>query len=205
MAALDEGLQALFSFLGPAGALAALFLLFVIDAAIFPALPELAIVVTYLYGAPEFEPLPRALLLLSMALAGELAGNTLLYLWVRRLLVDRGRLPGWVERGMARWTQFLLVPDERIILVNRIAPVVPFVGAFMAVLRWSYRKSAAYILIGAATKYALLLLLVGSLGVAFRRDVATTITVGAVLILVIVSLTSATLVRRRASPPAKGG
>ena len=102
MAALDEGLQALFSFLGPAGALAALFLLFVIDAAIFPALPELAIVVTYLYGAPEFEPLPRALLLLSMALAGELAGNTLLYLWVRRLLVDRGRLPRWVERGMAR-------------------------------------------------------------------------------------------------------
>ena len=106
---------------------------------------------------------------------------------------------------MARWTQFLLLPDERIILVNRIAPVVPFVGAFMAVLRWSYRKSAAYILIGAATKYTLLLLLVGSLGIAFRRDVATTVTVGAVLILVSVSLASAYLVRRRATPPAKGG
>jgi membrane protein YqaA with SNARE-associated domain len=67
MATLDEWLQDLFSFLGPAGALVALFLLFFIDATIFPALPELAIVVVYLYGAPEYEPIARALLLLGMA------------------------------------------------------------------------------------------------------------------------------------------
>src|SRR5207249_9507820 len=38
---------------------------------------------------------------------------------------------------------FLGVPDERAILLNRIAPVVPFVGAFIATLRWNYRRSMA--------------------------------------------------------------
>jgi membrane protein YqaA with SNARE-associated domain len=201
MASLEEWLEGLFAFLGPAGSLLALALLFAIDAAIFPTLPEIAIVVTYLYGAPEWGPLPRAFLLLGMALAGEVAGNTLTYLWVRKLLVDRGRMPRIIERAMARWTQFLLVPDERIILVNRVAPVVPFVGAFIAVLRWSYLKSLAYILIGAAAKYSFLLVVVGALRVAYSRETATLLTLSAVLVLLAVSLVASYFYRRRAPVP----
>jgi membrane protein DedA with SNARE-associated domain len=203
MASLDQWLQGLFAFLGPSGAFLGLFFLFVIDAAIFPALPEIAIVVIYLYGVPEFDPFLRAIFLLAVALGGELAGNTLLYAWVRRLLVDRGRLPRWIERGMARWTKFLVFPDERIILLNRVAPVVPFVGAFIAVLRWNYPKSLAYILIGAVTKYSLLLILVGSLRVAYSRQMATLLTLSAVLILVLASMVSAYLLRRRRARDAK--
>jgi membrane-bound ClpP family serine protease len=104
---------------------------------------------------------------------------------------------------MDRWTKFLVLPDERIILLNRIAPVVPFVGAFIAVLRWSYPKSMAYILIGAVGKYSLLLILVGTLRLAYNREVATLITISAVLLLVAISLTSAYVFRRRAVPPQK--
>ncbi|HKW43084.1 MAG TPA: hypothetical protein VJP06_02755 [Thermoplasmata archaeon] len=198
MASLGDWLQGLFAFLGPAGVLVALFLLFVIDAAIVPALPELAVAVTFLYGLPDYDPWLRALLLLGMAVGGEFTGNTLLYLWVRKLIVDRGLLPRPIQRAMTGWMQFLIVPDERIILLNRVAPVVPFVGAFIAVLKWSYRKSIAYVVIGAAAKYSLLLVLVGGLRLAYNRDVATTITVSAILILVAVSLAGAYLYRRRA-------
>lgn len=204
MASVADWLSGLFAFLGPAGTLVGLFFLFVIDAAIIPTLPELAVVLSYLYRAPGTDPLPWALLLLTMAVAGEVVGNTLMFLWVRKLVVDRGHLPKIVARGMRFWTGLMIVPDERIILVNRIAPVVPFVGAFIAVVGWSYRKSIVYIVIGALAKYGFLLVLVGYLGLVYDPNTAKLITVVAVLLLVGVSVGVAILYRRRAVAPPSG-
>ncbi len=205
MASVASWLSGLFAFLGPAGTLLALFLVFVIDAAIIPALPELAVVLSFLLGDPGVGPVAWAILLLAMALAGELVGNNVMYLWVRKLVVDRGRLPKILERAMQRWTRFLVVPDERIILVNRIAPVLPFAGAFIAILHWRYARSFAYIAIGAVAKYSALLVLVGYLGVIYDPNTATLVTIAAVVVLVVASVIASTLYRRRASaPPASG-
>lgn len=204
MASVANWLAALFAFLGPAGTLVALFLLFVIDAAVIPALPELAVVLSFLYRAPGTDPFPWAILLLAMAVVGELVGNLIMFLWVRRLVVDRGHLPHILERAMKGWTQMLLIRDERLILLNRVAPVVPFVGAFIAVVGWSLSKSLTFIVLGAAAKYSLLLLLVGYLGVVYDPSTATTITVGAVIVLVAVSLGASLLLRRRLATPPKG-
>ncbi len=204
MASLGEWIRGLFLFLGPAGVIAGLFVVFVVDAAIFPTLPELAIVLSYAYRDAGWDPRAWAGVLLAMAVAGEVVGNSLMYLWVRKLLVDRGRMPAGIDRAMRRWTQFLLVQDERIILVNRIAPVVPFVGAFIAVLHWSYPKSLAYIVIGALAKYSFLLALVGLLGLVYSQDTATIITVGAVVVILAVSLTASVVYRRRMVPPPSG-
>ena len=205
MASVADWLTGLFAFLGPAGTLVALFLAFVIDAAIIPTLPELAIVLSYLLGRPTgVAPLPWALLLLGMAVGGEVVGNTLMFLWVRKLVVDRGHLPKIIGRAMRGWTHLMLVPDERIILVNRIAPVVPFVGAFIAVVGWNFRKSLLYIVLGAVAKYGLLLLLVGVLGVVYDSGTATLITVVAVVVLVAVSLGFSVLYRRRSATPPAG-
>jgi hypothetical protein len=204
MASVADWLTGLFAFLGPAGTLLALFFVFVIDAAVIPALPELAVVLSFLYRTPGTDAVPWALLLLTMAVAGEAVGNTLMFLWVRKLLVDRGHMPKFVQRLMKGWTQLLPFRDERIILVNRIAPVVPFAGAFIAVVGWNYPKSLAYIVLGAAAKYSLLLVLVGYLGIAYDPNTATLLTVGAVVILVIASLAASFVLRRRiAVPPAK--
>lgn len=204
MASVANWLSGLFAFLGPVGTLVALFFVFVIDAAILPTLPELGVVLSYLYRAPGTNPFAWALLLLGMAVTGEVVGNTLMFLWVRRLVVDRGHLPKFVARGMRYWTNLMLVPDERIILVNRIAPVVPFVGAFIAVVGWNYRKSVLYIVVGALAKYSVLLVLVGYLGLVYDPNTATLITVIAVLLLVSVSIGVAVLYRRRAvTPPSR--
>lgn len=204
MAAVADWLTGLFGFLGPTGTLVALFLVFVIDAAVIPALPELAVVFSFLYRRPGTDPVPWALLLLAMAVAGEVVGNTLMFLWIRRLVVDRGRMPKFLDRAMKGWTRLLLVRDERIILLNRIAPVVPFVGAFIAVVGWSYSKSIAFIIAGAAAKYSLLLILVGYLGVVYDPNTATLITAGAVILLVAVSLAASFVLRHRMTTPPAG-
>jgi ABC-type phosphate/phosphonate transport system permease subunit len=47
------------------------------------------------------------------------------------------------------------------ILVNRVAPIVPFLGAFASLCNWSLKKSLTYVLIGGVIKYGLILLASG--------------------------------------------
>ena len=140
MASLDELLTALFGSLGPVGSLLILLIVFALDAALFPALPEVWIVLTYTYRPEPLGPIAWAGLLLAMAVAGDVVGTSLLYAAVRRWVVQRRRMPHWLERAMKKWTSFLLVQDERVILMNRAVPVIPMVGAFIATLGWRYRR-----------------------------------------------------------------
>lgn len=199
-------IASVFLTIGLAGALAAMYLIFVVDASVIPTLPEVFIVGFYylhaLFGVP---PLPWAVALLVMALAGEATGNTLLYLVVNHALVRTGRMPRRIEALMRRWTGFLLLHDERIILLNRVIPVLPFVGAFIAGLKWRYPRSLAFILIGAGAKYSVLLLLVGGIGVAYDPALAGWITLGLVVGLVAASAAGSLLFRRHAAARAKGG
>src|SRR5437867_2629294 len=112
MASLDQFLAALFSSLGPTGSLMALLVIFAVDAAVFPALPELWIVVTYTYRPDVMDPTVWAVLLLAVAIAGDVLGTSALYGAVRRWVVHRRRMPRWLERAMQRWTSFLIVLDE---------------------------------------------------------------------------------------------
>ena len=193
----------MFLALGVPGALLAIYLIFVVDASVFPTLPEVFVVgFYYLHGVFGLPPALWAATLLGMALAGEATGNSLLYLIVRYGLVRRGKMPKRIERLMRRWTGFLILHDERIILLNRVIPVVPFVGAFIATLRWSYRKSLAFILIGAAAKYSALLVLVGVVGMEYEASMAGWITLALVVGLVGVSALGSYLYRRRANLPA---
>src|SRR3989442_698434 len=126
MASLDELLTSLFGSLGPVGSLVILVIIFALDAALFPALPEVWIVVTYTYRPTEMlGPVAWAGLLLAMAVAGDILGTSLLYLAVRRWVVQRRRMPRWLERAMKKWTGFLLGQDERVVLMKRVVPVIP--------------------------------------------------------------------------------
>lgn len=82
------------------------------------------------------------------------------------------------------------------ILINRIAPVLPFMGAFVALCRWDLKRSVAYTLIGGAVKYGLILTLSGFFLAYMEKGVATMVTVIMVLIVIGISFL-ATLYRRR--------
>lgn len=201
MASWDEFLQGLLTALGPTGSLLILFVIFAADAAVFPALPEVWTVVTYAYRPSSFDPLSWALLILGMAMAGEAVGNLALYLVVRRVVVRHGRMPSVLERAMRKWVDFLVVHDERIILVNRVAPVVPFVGAFIATLGWNVRTSLLYILVGAAVKYSALLALVGVVGIAYNTATARSVSLLLVVLTIFVSAGASLAYRRTLRRP----
>ena len=149
--------------MGPAGMLVALALIFLIDAVIFPTLPELFTVLIFWY-----DPTPIwGLTMLFVISAVEVAGLTALYSAVRRIAV-----PSWIEKRMKQYSGMLISSDERIIFINRFAPVLPFVGAFVAVNGWSLKKSVFYTLIGSWIKYGLIILMSQTFYIVFSQGIA---------------------------------
>ncbi len=187
---LGEPIFNFFSGLGIAGMIVALLIIFIVDATIFPALPELFAVIIFL-SAPVLD-VGWAAVVIVIALVGEVIGNSILY-----TLAKKFRLPKFIEKVMNKYVNFLIIKDEKIILMNRVAPVTPFVGAFMAACKWSYKKSMAYMVIGGAVKYSFLLLLVGVFNVAWDKDTATTVTLVMVIVMIAVSAIASFIYRRK--------
>ena len=180
----------LFGPLGAAGGVLCIFLLFYIDAVLFPTLPELFTVLVFIQGY-GLNPIVLGLLLLAAIAAGEVAGLMTLYTVVKRL-----RVPGRLQKAVMGYRDFLLCQDEKMILINRVAPVLPFMGAFVALCRWDLRRSIAFLLIGGITKYGLILLMSGFFLAYLEKGAATTVTLVMVLVVIALSLI-ATLVRKR--------
>ena len=150
-----------------AGLALAIFLIFLLDALLIPALPELFFIIAYMggrsYGAgPEF-----GLSLIAVAAAAELIGIFTLYYVVRHI-----RIPKKVEKLVQKYTGFLVLGDERLLLLNRIAPVIPFAGAFIAISGWNAKKSAGYIILGCVVKFGVILLLSKTLYTFFDSNQA---------------------------------
>ncbi len=178
--------------------LATIFLIFMVDAAIFPTVPELFAIAFYVqYGALGLQPFSWAIALLLTALAGEVSGNGIVYLAVSRLLVQKKKMPKIIDKAVKGWADFLVVRGEKVVLVNRFAPAVPLIGVFIAVCGWNVRKSFAYIVVGSLVKYSILLALVGWLNVAYDPSVAQWLTLGAVVVIVAISIVAAVIRKRR--------
>ena len=180
----------LFGPLGAVGGILCIFLLFYIDAVLFPTLPELFTVLVYIQGY-GLDPLMLGILMLLAIASGEVAGLLTLYEIVRRL-----RVPARVQKVVESYRDFLICQDEKMILVNRVAPVLPFMGAFVALCHWDIKRSVFYLLLGGMTKYGLILLLSGVFLTYLEKGVATTVTIIMVLVVIGLSLI-ATMIRKR--------
>src|SRR5437016_14271732 len=112
MPSLDDVLAGLFASLGPIGSLVALLMIFAVDAAFFPALPEAWILITYTFRPETMDAVGWAAVLLLVAVAGDLLGTSILSALVRRLLVRGRRVPPWPVAGMRRWPEFLAEPHD---------------------------------------------------------------------------------------------
>lgn len=130
----------------PLAAVAAVFLL---DGIGVPLLPELAFLGAFLQN-PSWG---WGAALLAVATAVEVTVAAALY-----FLTGVLRLPRWLRRLMDGYAGSLFLNDERLILVNRIVPVLPVVGAFIRVRKWRPRLALFYVGIGSFAKYGLLML-----------------------------------------------
>jgi membrane protein YqaA with SNARE-associated domain len=185
---LGDAIIELFSSLGFTGGLVAIFLIFFFDAMIIPLLPELFAVLIF-QANPVLE---WGILVLLVAEIGEILGNSTLYFAAKTV-----GLPKFMKKGMNKYIRFLMLKDERLILSNRIAPTVPFVGAFIYACNWDFKKSILYVAVGGLVKYTFLLSIVGAFNVAYPEDTAQNLTLIMVIIFIIVSALLALLKSRR--------
>ena len=155
MADITSVIISIFNPVNVVGGLVCIFLLFYIDAIFFPTVPELFTVGIFA-AQTQISTLAFGLLILVTIAVSEVLGFCTLYYVVRKV-----KVPKLIQKGVNKFRAFLIYPDERMILVNRIAPIVPFLGAFASICNWSLRRSLKYILIGGVVKYGLILLASG--------------------------------------------
>ena len=123
---ISEWMLEVFGPHGAVGIIVFVALIFFIDALIFPTLPELFFIIGFMYMP---ESITFGLSLLIAASIGEILGISLLY-----GIVDRVRIPERIKKIADKYVHFLMVSDEKIFLVNRFAPMIPFAGAFISII-----------------------------------------------------------------------
>ena len=177
---ISEFLFDLFAGLGDQGILLCIFFIFLLDALLIPTLPEFF----FILGIGANPSWGFGLAVLGAGFAGEMVGVFSLY-----LLVKRTGLPKRVDRALKKYVNFLVVSDEKVMIINRIAPMVPFCGAFMAIMRkrWDVRKCLFWLILGYLLKYGLLMLMGESMAAYFDNGTSRVVMLVAIIIIIAVS------------------
>ena len=189
---LTAFMTGLFGPYGMAGVVAMVFIAFLLDATFIPALPEIFIIIGFAY-----DPTPGfALVLLCTAIVAEVLGNLILY-----SLVEKFGLPKRLKRIMNKYVDILIVSDERMMLLNRIAPLIPYSGAFISVIdHWTLKRSLMYIVIGCILKYGLILSMSTFFYAYFTSDVAQYVMIAFIIIVLAISFIASYIRRKRTFP-----
>ena len=176
---ISEWMLDIFGPWGAWGVLLFIMLIFLIDALLFPTLPELFFVICFMYD-------PTLLFgceLLGMAIIGEIIGISSLY-----YVVERVRMPERIKRVATKYVNFLVVSDERVLLVNRVAPMIPFAGAFISIMEtWRLNRAMFYVILGCVLKYGMIMLMSGFFFEYFSGNDAQTYTLIFIFAVIIIS------------------
>ena len=184
-----DWLFSLFEGLGPEWVLLCICLLFLLDAILIPTLPE----VFFIMG---FDRQPTVLFggeLLLAAIIGELIGIFSLYYVVKHI-----RVPKRISKIADKYVNFLIVSDEKALLMNRIAPMIPFAGAFIALIEsWDPKKCVFYIVTGCILKYGAILLASGFFYTFFTGRMAQQVMLVFIIAVIVVSFIASYVKKKR--------
>lgn len=189
---IGQSIYDLFGGNGDIGILVCIFLIFLLDALLVPTLPELFFILGFMAGAEHNVPIVFGCELLIAAIAAELAGILSLYYVVKHI-----RVPRKIESLVDTYTKFLVIGDERLLLLNRIAPMIPFAGAFIAIAKWDLRKSVFYIVLGCVLKYGIIMLLGNAFLEFFNSDQAQLFMILMIIAVIAISVILSFVIRKR--------
>ena len=178
---------------GPYGAwgiLLVIFLIFYIDAVFFPTLPEIFFIIGFMY-----DPTPQwGIIILITASIAEAAGLSTLY-----YVVERIGVPERIKNIADKYADFLIVSDEKMLLVNRVAPMLPFAGAFVSLIHsWTLKRALIYNFIGCYLKYGIILLFAEFFYTYFGSQEAQIYTILFVLVVMVLSIIASIYRRKKA-------
>ena len=177
---------------GDLGVLLCIFLIFLLDALLVPTLPELFFILGFMAGAEHNTPIVFGCELLLMAILAELVGILSLYYVVKHI-----RIPKKIEKLVDTYTKFLVMGDERLLLLDRIAPMIPFAGAFIAIAKWDLKKSMFYIVLGCVLKYGIIMLLSNMFLDFFNSDQAQLFMIIMIVVVIAVSMIMSFVIKKR--------
>ena len=178
---------------GPYGAIGialVIFLIFYIDAVFFPTLPEIFFIIGFMY-----DPTPIwGLTILVIASLAEAAGLSTLY-----YIVEKIGVPERIKNIADKYADFLIVSDEKMLLVNRLAPMLPFAGAFVSLIHsWTLKRALLYNFIGCYLKYGIILLFANFFYSYFGSQDAQLYTIVFVIIVMVLSIIASIYKKRKA-------
>jgi len=185
---IGEWLFGLFGAGGGPALVFCIFLIFLVDAVFFPTLPEFFFVTAFFYDPS----LSFGIFLLIAAIAAETIGLVILYMIVGSL-----RVPKRITTVVNKYLGFLVLGDERLLLLNRIAPMIPFSGAFVRIAGWDIKKSAFYVLVGCVLKYGVIMLMSNFFHSYYSSGEAQTYTLIFIIIVIVASFTMSVIVKRK--------
>ena len=175
---------------GEPGVVPMVFLAFLLDATLIPFLPEIFIILGFSYNPEPY----FAVVLVTVSILAEVLGNCVLYLIVKRIHV-----PKRIRSIANKYIGILLVNDERILLINRIAPMVPYSGAFIAMMdNWKLSRALFYVALGCVLKYGLILSMSSVFYAYFSSNMASIMMIVFVIIILAISLALSYLRKKRA-------
>ena len=186
---IGEEIIDFFASLGDTGMIIALVAIILLDGTGFPTLPEVWMV--WIYGV-HFDSFGWAVLLIVVSSIASLGGNFILYSIVKLI-----GMPKRAQKVMVKYTNFLIVSDERLLLLNRVAPLVPYTGAFMAVCNWNIKKCAFYLIIGAMAKASVVITLAWLSYDNLKQEIAPWVALIAVVAVLLISLVASVTYRRK--------
>jgi membrane protein YqaA with SNARE-associated domain len=155
---------AAFASYGPSWMLIGLFLVVFFDAIVVPVGPELLAIAIYSTNLD----LAWAVLIIATVTTAQVSGTSLLYLVGRHPRL----LPKRIRDVMLQYRAFLVIKDERVVFVNCFVPILPFLGAFIAISNWDYKKSMFFVALGGAIKYSLFLSMSRTFHYLFAQGIA---------------------------------
>ena len=169
------------------GVVFCIFLIFLIDAFLFPTLPELFFILGFSYDPS----VGFGLELLLAAVVAEWIGIFSLYYVVKHI-----RIPQKFTRVVDKYNNYLLLKHEKLLVINRIAPTIPFAGAFIHIAGWDLKKCWFYITLGCILKYGAIMLLSDYM-YSYYAESAQTMTIIMLVVILAVSFLLSYVMKRR--------
>jgi hypothetical protein len=169
------------------------FLIFFLDAMVITILPEILILFFYENPIPGISALSWLVLLVVIATVGDVSGNFTVYLLFKKWKWFHKR----VSEKLKKYVGLLVLKDEKLILLNRVAPALPMCGVFMAACGWNIKRSLYYIFIGGAVKYTLILSFFEFFEWLYGTDTAFFVTFLSVVVFLVISFFLGRRERRR--------
>ncbi|MGD0817849.1 MAG: hypothetical protein ABR986_05545 [Methanomassiliicoccales archaeon] len=133
-----------------------------------------------------------AILILGTLAVAEILGISTLYYVAKKV-----KVPKRIQGAADKYCNMLLVKNEKIVLLNRVVPVLPFMGAFAAICNWNYRRVLAYTFIGAMLKYGAILAMSSLFFAYMSTGMAETVTIALVFGVIAISLVFSVMKHRK--------